>query len=87
MKTDTYTELHLWNKNVDSSIRVLQRLEALRILPSQTLKEHEIRLEELRSILNITILETMLTREQTDYWRAHVRREVLGDVGRDDFVQ
>jgi len=27
--TDIYAELYLWNKNVDSLIRVLQRLEAL----------------------------------------------------------
>jgi|ERR1035438_335343 hypothetical protein len=49
-------------------IRVLQRLEVLCILPEPTLKECEIRLEELRSVLNGRILESMLTREQADQW-------------------
>jgi len=46
----------------------MQRLEALCILPEPTLKECEIRLEELRSVLNGRILESMLTREQADQW-------------------
>jgi hypothetical protein len=58
----------LWNKNLDFLIRVMQRLEALCILPEPTLKECEIRLEELRSVLNGRILESMLTREQADQW-------------------
>ena len=31
--TDIYAELYLWNKNIDSLIRVLQRMEGLRALP------------------------------------------------------
>jgi hypothetical protein len=69
VRTDSYTELYLWNRNIDSLIRVLQRLKALGILPGQPLKDYEIRLEELRSGLNMRILEIMLTREQTDHWR------------------
>ncbi len=64
MRTDVYAELYLRNKNVDSLIRVLQRLESFHILPGQTLKECEIRLEELQSVLNVRILEAMLPREQ-----------------------
>ena len=71
------TELYLWNKNVDSLLRVLQRLEALHIVPRQTLKECEIRLEELRTGLNVRILESMLTREQTDHLRFSRLAEVL----------
>jgi hypothetical protein len=87
MGTDIYAELYLWNKTVDSMIRVLQRLEALHILPGPTLKEYEIRFEELRSLLNVTILETMLTREQTDYWRLTLQREALDNLGRNDLLQ
>jgi hypothetical protein len=57
MTIDIYAELYLWNKNVDPLIRVPQRLHALRILHGQSLNEYEIRLEELRLILNLTILE------------------------------
>ena len=39
VRTDIYTELYLRDNNVDSLIRVLLRLEALRILPGQALKE------------------------------------------------
>ena len=87
MRTDVYTELYLWNKNVDSLIRVLQRLEVLRIVPGKTLKDCELRLEELRSAFNVGILEAMLTREQTDHWRFCRLREVLDDASRNDLVQ
>jgi hypothetical protein len=87
LRTDIYTELYLWNKNVDSLLRVLQRLRAFRILPEQTLKECEIRLEELGSALNVRLLETMLTREQTDHWRFSRLREVLDDASRNERVQ
>jgi hypothetical protein len=87
MRTDIYAELYLWNKNVDSLIRVLQRLQALRIVPAQALNECEIRLEELRSVWNVRILETMLEREQTDHERFSGQREALDDAGRKDLVQ
>jgi hypothetical protein len=73
--TDICSELYVWSKNVDSLIRVVQRLEAFRVLPGQTLKECEIRLEELRSALNVEILEVVLTREQNDHWRLSCLRE------------
>ncbi len=87
VRTEIYTELYLWNKNVDSLLRVLQRLEALRILSGPSLKECEIRLEELRSVFNVRILEMMLTREQTDHWRFSGQREALDDPGRNDVLQ
>jgi hypothetical protein len=86
MRTDTYAELYLLNKNVDSLIRVLQRLEALRVLPGRCLKEYEIRSEELRSVLNVTLLEALLTREQMEHRRLRLQREAL-DTGRDNLVQ
>lgn len=49
MRTDTYTELYLWNKNIDSLIRVLQRIELLGFCPKRFLKTHEIHLEALRA--------------------------------------
>jgi hypothetical protein len=87
VRTDIYAELYLWNKNVDSLIRVLERLEALRIVPAQALKECEIRLEELRSVLNVRTLETMLAREQTDHGLFSSQREALDNAGRNDHVQ
>ena len=86
MRTDIYAELYLWNKNVDSLIRVLERVEALPIVPAQALKECEIRLEELRSALNVRILETMLAREQTDHGRLSSQREALDNAGSNDLV-
>jgi hypothetical protein len=77
VRTDIYTELYIWNKNVDSLIRVLERLEALRILPGQTLKEFEILLEELRTVFNVRVLETMPRREQWDHWRLSLERQAL----------
>lgn len=87
MRTDIYAELYLWNKNIDSLIRVLQRLDAMPILPGQTLKEYEIRLEELRSALNVGILEATLAREQIDHWRLSRQREVLDDAGRNGLMK
>ena len=66
LKTDVYVELYLCNKNFDSLIRVLQRIEALGICPSQLLKAHETRLQQLRAVLSSDLLEAMLTQEQAD---------------------
>jgi hypothetical protein len=64
MRTDTYTELYLWNKNIDSLIRVLQRIELLGFCPKRFLKTHEIHLEALRAGLNSDLLQAMLSQEQ-----------------------
>jgi len=66
VRTDIYTELYLWNKNLDSLIRVLQRVELLGICPKQLLKQHETRLEELRAALNADLLDAPLTQETAD---------------------
>lgn len=87
VRTDIYTERYLWNKNVDSLIRALERLEALRILSGQTLKEFEIPLEELRTAFNVRVLETMLRHERADYWRLSREREALDGAVRKGLVQ
>jgi hypothetical protein len=74
MKIDFYLEIYLWNKNVDALIRVLQRMEALGILPQQTMKAHELRLEEIRAALNGDFVETMATSERVDEDRLRTLR-------------
>jgi hypothetical protein len=81
VRTDIYAELYLWNKDIDSLMRVLERLEALRVLPRRTLKEREIRLDELRCAVNVGILEIILKHERTDHWRLSRQREALDDAG------
>jgi len=66
VRTDIYIELYLWNKNVDSLIRVLQRIELLGISPKQLLQMHQTRLDELRSAFNADLLEALLTQEQAN---------------------
>ena len=63
MRTDIYAELYLWDKTIDSVIRVLQRLELLGICPKRLFKTHEMRLEALRAGLNSDLLEAMLPQE------------------------
>ena len=69
MKLDAYTEIYLWNKNVDALIRVLQRMEALGVRSRQEMKVHEIRLEEIRAGLNADFSAAMATRERDDQSR------------------
>ena len=68
-KSDAYTEIYLWNLNVDRLIRVLQRLELQSICPRQELKACELRLEEIRAGLNAVFSETMAARERADEFR------------------
>jgi hypothetical protein len=78
MKADIFVEIFLWNKNVDSLVRVLQRMEALGIWSKQEMRSFEVRLEELRSNLNADFALTMLRREHADHWRLREeRREPL----------
>jgi hypothetical protein len=69
MKLDAYTEIYLWNKNVDALIRVLQRMGALGVRSGQEMKVHEIRLEEIRAGLNADFSAAMATRERDDQSR------------------
>jgi hypothetical protein len=68
-KSDAYTEMYLWNPNVDRLIRVLQRLVLQFICPKQELKAYELRLEEIRAGLNAGFSETMAARERADEFR------------------
>ena len=68
-KADAYTEIYLWNLNVDRLVRVLQRLELQCICPKQELKAYELRLEEIRAGLNASFSETMAARERADEFR------------------
>jgi hypothetical protein len=68
-KADPYTEIYLWNLNMDRLIRVLQRLEIHSIRSQRQLKAYAIRLEEIRAGLNADFAEVMLARERTDEFR------------------
>ena len=68
-KSDAYSEIYLWNLNVDRLVRVLQRLEFQCICPKQELKAYELRLEEIRAGLNAAFSEMMAARERADECR------------------
>lgn len=68
-KADTYTEIYLWNLNMDRLIRVLQRLELQSIRSKRELKAYAIRLEEIRAGLNADFAEVMVARERADEFR------------------
>jgi hypothetical protein len=74
MKADSYTEVFLWNQNVDRLVRVLQRLESFSIRPKQELKAYEIRLEEIRAGLNADFTQAMAVRERADETRLRLQR-------------
>ena len=79
-KSDAYSEIYLWNLNVDRLVRVLQRLELQSICSKQELKAYELRLEEIRAGLNAAFGETMAARERADEfrlrsWRAAVENQ------------
>jgi len=80
MKADIYAELYLWNKNLDASLRVLQRMETLGICPSQLLKVHQTRLEQLRTALNLDVLRPILTQERIDDLRMNWPRQTREEV-------
>jgi hypothetical protein len=69
MKADIFTEIFLWNKNIDSLVRVLQRLEALGVWPRHGLAGYEARLEEVRALLNADFADRMVPRERLDQER------------------
>ncbi|HET8922525.1 MAG TPA: hypothetical protein VFN26_05965 [Candidatus Acidoferrum sp.] len=68
-KTDAYTEICLWNLNMDRLMRVLQRLELHSIRSQRELKAYAIRLEEIRAGLNADFAEAMAVREGADEYR------------------
>lgn len=68
-KADAFTEIYLWNLNMDRLIRVLQRLELHSIRSQRELKMCAIRLEEIRAGLNADFAEAMAMRERADEFR------------------
>ncbi len=76
-KADVYTEIYLWNLNIDRLIRVLQRLEPHSIRSQRELKAYAIRLEEIRAGVNADFAEVMVARERADEFRFWTWRIVL----------
>ena len=74
MRADAYTEIFLWNQNVDRLVHVLQRLESFSIHPNQELKASEVRLEEIRAGLNADFTQAMAIRERADETRLRLQR-------------
>ena len=68
-KADVFTEVYLWNLNMDRLIRVLQRLEPHSIRSQRELRTYSIRLEEIRAGLNADFAEVMAARERADEFR------------------
>ncbi len=76
-KADVYTEIYLWNLNIDRLIRVLQRLEPHSIRSQRELKAYAIRLEEIRAGVNADFAEVMVARERAEEFRFWTWRIVL----------
>jgi hypothetical protein len=69
LKADIFAEIFLWNKNVDSLVRVLQRMEALGIWSRQEMTAYEVRLEELRATVNADFAEVISAKERFEQHR------------------
>ena len=78
-----YAEIYLWNRNVDRLVRVLQRLESFSIRPKQKLKAYQVRLEEIRAVLNADFSEAMAARERADEKRVWRERTALEKINGD----
>lgn len=74
MKADIYTEIFLFNKNVDSLVRVLQRMEALGVWSRREMTAYEVRVEELRASLNADFAERISVKERFDQRRFESQR-------------
>jgi hypothetical protein len=68
-KADAFTEIYVWNLNVDRLIRVLQRLELNSMRSQRELRAYAIRLEEIRAGLNADFAEVLAARERADEFR------------------
>jgi hypothetical protein len=68
-KADVFTEIYIWNLNMDRLIRVLQRLELHSVRSRRELRAYAIRLEEIRAGLNADFAEVMAARERADEFR------------------
>lgn len=69
MKADGYSDIYLFNRDVDRLIRVFQRMESFGILSKQDIKVYEVRLEEIRAAFNGDFSAAMTTRERDDHNR------------------
>lgn len=76
-KTDLFTEIYLWNLNMDRLIRVLQRLELHSMRSRRELRAYAIRLEEIRAGLNADFAEVLEARERADEFRFRTWRTAL----------
>ena len=76
-KVDAFTEIYLWNLNMDRLIRVLQRLELHSIRSQRELRAYAIRLEEIRAGLNADFAEAMAGRERADEFRFRTWRTAM----------
>ncbi len=74
MKADGYSEIYLWNRDLDRLIRVLQRMESIGILSKRGVKVYEVQLEEIRAALNAHFSGAMATRERDDHSRLKRQR-------------
>jgi hypothetical protein len=74
LKADIFIEIFLWNKNVDSLVRVLQRMEALGIWSRQGMTAYEGRLEELRASVNADFAELISVKERFEQHRFESQR-------------
>jgi len=74
MKANGYSDIYLWNRDLDRLIRVLQRMESIGILSKQEMKVYEVRLEEVRAALNAHFSGAMATRERDDHSRLKRQR-------------
>ena len=67
--TGAFTEIYLWNLNIDRLIRVLDRLKVHAIRPERELKLYALKLQEVRAGLNAGFAEVIAARERADeYW-------------------
>lgn len=76
-RADAFTEIFLWNLNMDRLNRVLQRLELHSIRSQRELKAYAIRLEEIRAGLNADFAEVMAARERADEFRFRTWRTAM----------
>ena len=65
MKADGYSEIYLFNREMDRLIRVLQRMESNGIFSKQDMKVYEVRLEEIRAAFNGDFSAAMTTASET----------------------
>src|SRR5213594_3793063 len=74
MKADSFSEIFLWNREMDRLIRVLQRMQSSGILSKHEMKVYEVQLEEVRAGLNADFTGIMAASERADQSRLKRQR-------------